>query len=187
MALKIILCLIIVCELIGLATRSFGRLLKTFIFYTQLSNLAAFLSACLLLVFGPASFITAFRYLSVCMLWMTMLVTVFILVPTIKNTKLLLWSRVGFTLHLLCPVLNTVSYLFFEPHVSAHAIVIPAAVTLIYGVIMLYMNCIRKVDGPYPFLRVHNQSATATVLWILLLLVLISAIGSGVYFAAAAF
>jgi len=33
MALKIILCLIIVCELIGLATRSFGRLLKTFIFY----------------------------------------------------------------------------------------------------------------------------------------------------------
>jgi hypothetical protein len=187
MALKAILIAIIVSELIGLATRGFGRLIRTFIFYTQLSNVAALLSACLLLFFGPSPAVTAFRYLSVCMLWMTMLVTIFILVPTIKNTKLLLWSRVGFFLHLLCPVLNTVSYLFFEPHVSAAAIAIPAAVTLVYGVIMLYMNYIRRVDGPYPFLRVHNQSAAATVIWIIILLALITAIGSGVYFTASAF
>ena len=36
---------------------------------------------------------------------------------------------------------------------------LPVIVTLIYGIVMLYLNWIRKVDGPYPFFQVHQQSA----------------------------
>ena len=117
------------------------------------------------------------------MLIMTMLVTIFVLVPTIKNTQLLLWSRVGFTLHLLCPVLNIISYLFFEQHVPASTILLPPVLTLIYGLIMIYMNYKRKIRGPYPFFLVHDQSVRATILWIIALLILVASISAGVWFA----
>ena len=48
------------------------------------------------------------------------------------------------------------------------------------GLIMLYLNGIRKVDGPYPFFRVHNQSVLATVLWMIVLTAVITAISAGV-------
>ena len=185
MTVKLLMAVMIACGITGMAVRGLKRFIKSLMFYTQLSNLAAIVSAALFLITEGAEWVSVLRYLAVCMLIMTCLVTIFILVPTIKNTKLLLWSRTGFLLHLVCPILNTVSYLFFEPHVSAGMIAVPAAATLIYGIIMIYLNYIHRVDGPYPFLRVHNQSVTATVIWIILLLVMISAIAGGVYWLSA--
>lgn len=187
MLLKIVLIVIILSEITGMATRSFGRLIKTFRFYTQLSNLTALISAALLLMFGSSPLIAGLRFMAVCLLIMTMLVTIFVLVPTIKNTQLLLWSRVGFLLHLFCPVLNLISYLFLENHADARMIALPVAFTLVYGDIMLYLNYLRKIDGPYPFLRYHNQSRTATFLWFCALCVLLLSIAYGVYFAAQCF
>jgi hypothetical protein len=115
------------------------------------------------------------------MLVMTCIVTVFVLVPTIKDTQLLLWSRSGFFLHLVCPLLNVLSWFFLEPHVPAGYVFLPPLVTLVYGIIMLYLNYRRIYDGPYPFLRVHNQSVTATVLWIIVLLVIMGSISSLVF------
>ena len=109
--LKIILILIIICEIIGMAASNIRSFVWSLMFYTQLSNLAAMISAGCLLIIGPLEWITAFRYLSACMLVMTLLVTVFVLVPTMKDTKLLLWSRVGFFLHIVCPLLNLASYI----------------------------------------------------------------------------
>ena len=94
--LKYVLILIIVCEIIGMASSSIRSFVKSLMYYTQLSNVAGLLSAAALLVFGPAEWVKTFRYLACCMLVMTMLVTIFVLVPTMKDTKLLLWSRVGF-------------------------------------------------------------------------------------------
>lgn len=177
----ILLIVIILCEIWGITAVDREKLLGSMIYYTQLSNVAALFSAALLLVFGPLSWITAFRYLAVCMLVMTCLVTVFILRPLIKNDYILLWCRSGFFLHLVCPFLNVISYSFLEAHVTARGMIIPPAVTLVYGVIMLYMNYINKIDGPYPFLRIHNQSKTATVIWIIVLLMVVSLISFTVY------
>ncbi|MBE6123559.1 MAG: hypothetical protein E7190_12725 [Erysipelotrichaceae bacterium] len=80
--LKIILILIIICEIIGMAASNIRSFVWSLMFYTQLSNLAAMISAGCLLIIGPLEWITAFRYLSACMLVMTLLVTVFVLVPT---------------------------------------------------------------------------------------------------------
>ncbi len=184
MSLNTILILIIICEIIGLASARFTSLLKSFIFYTQLSNLAALLSAVLLLVSGGNGWVSGFRYLSACMLVMTMLVTIFVLVPAMKDTKLLLFSRVGFFLHLVCPLLNLYSYIFLEPHAGGNVFFLPAAVTLVYGDIMLYLNYRRIVTGPYPFLRFHDQSRTATFLWFLALLGVILGISYGLMSAA---
>ena len=171
MFLKIVLLLIIVCEIWGITGVDKKHLLKSMIYYTQLSNVAALISAVLLLCFGPAEWIAVFRYLSVCLLIMTCLVTVFVLH--------LLWSRTGFFLHLVCPFLNTLSYVFLETHAKG-SVFLPPAATLLYGVIMLYMNYIEKVDGPYPFLRIRHQTKTATVIWIIVLLAAMGAISSAV-------
>ena len=120
----------------------------------------------------------ALRYLSTCMLVMTFLVTTCVLIPMGGDAKTLLWSGNGIYHHVLCPVISTASYVLFEQH--SGMIWLPVIVTLLYGLIMLYLNGIRKVDGPYPFFRVHNQSVLATVLWMIVLTAVITAISAGV-------
>lgn len=176
MALKAVLLLIIAAEIWGITSVKKGKLLKSMIYYTQLSNAAALISAFLLLCFGQKGWITEFRFLSVCMLVMTCLVTVFILQPLLHNSKALLWSRTGFFLHLVCPFLNLTSYVFLEAHAGGSVMFLPPAATLLYGAVMLYMNYIGRIDGPYPFLRIRKQSKKATVIWILVLLAGMSAI-----------
>ena len=182
---KLLLSVIIVCEIWGITAVRKKDLLPSMIYYTQLSNVAAMLSAALLILFGPSAWITGFRYLSVCMLVMTCLVTIFVLQPLLHDSKMLLWSRTGFFLHLVCPFLNVISYLFFEDHAGRSAAFIPPAVTLLYGIIMLYMNYIGRVDGPYPFLRIRHQSKKATVLWVLVLLAVMGMISVCVLLSAA--
>lgn len=174
-----LLCLIILLmELRGLALSITSRKWMILIFYTQLSNLAAAASAALLLVVGPESWVTVLRYLSTCMLVMTFLVTVCVLVPMGGDPKKLLWSGSGLYHHVLCPILCTVSYVIFEQHAALSWLWLPPAVTLVYGLVMLYLNAREKVDGPYPFFRVRHQSARATVLWMAALMVVVTGISA---------
>lgn len=141
---------------------------KNLVFYTQLSNALTALSSLALVgasAFGQSSGVTALRYTSVCMMVMTAVVTAAILVPMGGDPKMLLWGGSGLYHHVLCPALTTVSYLFFENHAGAGMIWLPMTVTLVYGLIMLWLNWKRIVDGPYPFFRVHHQSPVATVIW----------------------
>ncbi len=153
-------------------------------FYTQLSNIAAACSALLYVLAGPGDFVTAFRFTGNCMLIMTFLVVIFILIPMGASAKVLLLGNSGFFHHLMVPIVSVVSYVFFEPHAPRIMILAPAVVTFAYGMIMLYLNGIGKVDGPYPFLRVRQQSALKTVLWMCALFLLISGIGFGLWAAA---
>ena len=65
--------------------------------------------------------------------------------------------------HLLIPVLSVLSYLFAEDRVPLYWIVLPVAVTLLYGFTMLYLNAKGKVDGPYPFFRIRERSICADI------------------------
>lgn len=179
--LSIAMCVIIACELWGLTEKGFRSIRRTLIFYTQLSNMTALLSAVLLLVTGGGAFAAGLRYLAVCMLIMTFLVTVCVLVPAVKDVHMLLLSRTGFFLHVVCPLLNTVSYILLENHVSAAWIGVPPLLTLTYGLIMIWLNIKKVVVGPYPFFMVYRQTKTATVLWVIVLFAVIAGISGGVY------
>ena len=175
------MCVIIACELWGLTEKGFRSVRRTLIFYTQLSNMTALISAVLLLLTGGGTYVTGLRYLAVCMLIMTFLVTVCVLVPAAKDVHMLLLSRTGFFLHVVCPFLNTISYFLLESHVSVGWLCVPPVLTLVYGLIMIWLNIKRTVDGPYPFFRVYHQTKTATVLWIAVLFAVITGIAAGVY------
>ena len=177
--IKIMCLIILLLEMRGmslsLADRNWKKLL---IFYTQLSNLITMVSVILLLIFGELSWIKVLRYLSTCMLILTFLVTVFVLVPMGGNAKKLLWSGHGLYFHILCPVSSVLSYIMIEEHKGI--VWLPVAVTMVYGVVLLYLNWFRIIDGPYPFFRINNQSAASRILWMLVLVAVMTAISAGV-------
>ena len=115
------------------------------------------------------------------MLVMTFFVTACVLIPMGGDPKKLLWSGSGLFHHVLCPLLSTVSYIFFENHAGLIWLWLPPAVTLIYGLTLLYLNGKEIVDGPYPFFRVRHQSALATVLWMTALMAAVSGISALVW------
>ena len=148
MTLARILCVIVLLlEARGLSLSVSDRKWRILIFYTQLSNLVTTVSALLLVVLGQSVWVTTLRYLSTCMLVMTFFVTTCVLIPMGGDPKKLLWSGNGLYHHVLCPILSTISYVFAELH--SGMIWLPVIVTLVYGLVMLYLNGIRKVDGPY--------------------------------------
>lgn len=162
-----IMCLIIVLlEARGLYLSIGDRCWKVFAFYTQLSNIATAISAALVLAFGETALTVLLRYLSSCMLVMTFFVTTCILIPMGGDPKLLLFSGNGLYHHLIIPIVSVGSYLLIESHVqSPTAILVPTVFTLLYGMVMLWLNYKDIFDGPYPFFRVKYQTAGATVLW----------------------
>ena len=175
-----ILCLIVLLlEVRGLSLSLPDRKWKALVFYTQLSNLVTAVFALLLALLGQPPWVTVLRYLRSCMLVMTFFVTTCVLIPMGGDPQKLLWSGNGLYHHVLCPVLSTASYLFVEAH--SGMVWLPVLVTFVYGMTMLVLNGIRKVDGPYPFFRVRNQSALATVLWMVVLMVVMTGISAGVW------
>ena len=164
--------IIIILELTGLYLSARRRGWKLFQFYTQLSNIVALLSSvCFLLAGEKAAWL---RFTGTCMLAMTFFVTLCILIPMGAGFKTMMLTSSGTFHHTLCPILSTASYLLWEPHTNVWYV--PVLLTFAYGMLMLYLNGRGKVDGPYPFFRVRQQSAPATVLWMAALTGLIALI-----------
>ncbi len=177
MTARLLCALLILMEICGLRYVLREKIPHVFAYYTLQANLAAALSSLLVVLFGPRAWIAPFRYLAACMMALTLLVVAAVLVPMRRNAKKLLFSGYGLYQHLLCPIVTLFSYILFEPHAAGPFIfVLPAAVTVVYGVILLYLNHAGRVDGPYPFLRVRQQKASVTVLWMAGLLAAVTAV-----------
>jgi hypothetical protein len=162
---RIIALIIVILELIAIGGSLKRRDFQTFRFYTQLSNLMCLISSLLLLIFGQKYPISVLRFLSVSMLAMTFFVTTCILIPMGKSAKEMLFTGRSFLVHLFCPIVSTLSYIFAENHVRMIWVLLPVCVTLFYGLLMLYLNHIGKVDGPYPFFKIQNLGVKMTTLW----------------------
>ena len=132
------------------------------------------ISSFLLVILGQRNGVEAVRYLSVCMLVMTFFVTASILVPMSGKPKELLFSGSGLFHHLLIPIISTLTYLFIEHRAPFHWVWLPAVVTLVYGLIMLRLNYLDLVQGPYPFFMIKRNGVKATVIWMVALMIVVS-------------
>ena len=169
--------IIIILEIIAFSKSLKGRdIKKSFVYYTQLSNLIALIASILLVAMGGKPFAMVLRYISVCMLVMTFLVTTCILVPMSRNPRGLLFSGSGLFHHLIIPLFSTWSYMFLEKRVSIYWAVMPILFTLAYGLLMLYLNYIKKIEGPYPFFMIRSMGTKLTTIWMACLMVVISII-----------
>ena len=77
--------------------------------------------------------------------------------------------------HTLCPVLAIISFVFLERYENLHAIQ-GLYFTAIYGIIMISLNILKIVEGPYPFLLVHNQPIIHSIIWTVLIFAITYAI-----------
>ena len=157
---------------------------QMFIFYTEDSNI---LSACICAMVAVGQLVCIFtgrelprwlhtlKYIATCCLTMTFLTVVFVLGPMYEDGigwYIMLCTSSMLYHHLLNPLAAMVSFVLLErqPRLPRSATVWALLPTVVYGSIILMLNLQRKVEGPYPFLQVYNQSVPMTILWCILML-----------------
>lgn len=179
---RILNLIIVILELIAFrkSFKANGFKAENFAFYTQISNCLTLVSSLLLVILGQKPYVEIFRMVSVTMLIMTFFVTACILVPVTKNPKGLLFSGSGCFHHLIIPILSTLSYLLAEDRAPLSYVWLPVALTLVYGLVMLYLNAKGKIDGPYPFFMVNRFGTKLICLWMAGLFLVTSVISFGV-------
>ena len=155
-----------------------------FTMYTELSNL--FNSGVCLLV-GLAQVVCIFtgkeiplwlkrlKFISTSCLAMTFLTVVIILAPMYEDGNgwyIMLFTGSMLYHHFLNPVLAMLSLLLFErqPRLPLGQVWLALVPTVIYGVYDLWGNITGTIDGPYPFMRVQEQTLQETLTWFAVIL-----------------
>ena len=171
-------------------------------YYTFDSNLMGTVSSGILCAFIVISlardtetipkWVLVFKYMSTCMLTVTFLVVITVLAPMyssyfsspVKAYTALLFNGNMLYQHFLCPILAITSTLFSDtplskddrifnsrptPLKSALTAVIP---TMLYAIVIVILNILKVIEGPYPFLMVYAQPVWASILWFIALFLL---------------
>ncbi len=168
--------LIIIFEIVGfmIAYNETNRICIEY--YTEDSNLLALISASLYIVFVMRNkkipkLLSELKYVSGICLTITFFVVLFILAP-IYNYNYYYFLLHGSMLfhHFLCPILFVLTLVCFDKiKVEKNDIKKGIIPTVIYGVIMIILNLLKLIDGPYPFLRVYSQPIYVSFFWLVLI------------------
>ena len=167
--------IIFILELIGLIMTFVNDKRLAIEFYTNDSNIIMLICSGLYIVYYVLKkeipkWLQTFRFICTSALAVTFIVVVLVLAPMYDfSYGWMLFYKQLIIYHTLGPILSIVSFIFFEKYHSNK--VLPAITyTFVYGIIMIILNIFKIVDGPYPFLRVYEQSATMSVLWFFIIL-----------------
>ena len=174
--------LIFISSLSGCIIIYFKQGFTMLMFYTVDSNILALLASLLVGIYALKAYksgvkipesIKMLKYVSVCCLTVTFIVVVLVLAPMngIKGYQMMLFSGDMLFHHLISPVLSILTFLMFDRvsysnSKSASFALIP---TIIYAVILITLNLLRIVEGPYPFLRVYAQPFYLSLIWFILI------------------
>ena len=152
--------------------------LATLRFYTTDSNLLCGIASALYLwtyfrgenVKGSeAGLLTLLRFIATSCLLVPFTVVLLVLGPENGFAHEFLDGTRLFS-HLLCPFLSLILFLFGDERAPFSYISRALFTTLLYAVPMILLNAAGLVSGPYSFLKVREQSAQATVFWIVVIL-----------------
>jgi hypothetical protein len=183
---KVAFCLNIILIVLGIIGAVFSFKENQFVmfkYYTQDSNFLGLLSSILFVITGISSlkagklktveFVSKLRFMAVCCMCLTFLVVIFVLIPIagFDWTCWYLFSGSSLFYHTLCPIIGFVSFAAFEDVVNlrfANAC-FNAIPTVIYAIITITLNALYIIDGPYAFLKVHEQSILMSVIWFILI------------------
>ena len=158
---------------------------QMFIFYTEDSNI---LSACICAMVAVGQLVCIFtgrelprwlhtlKYIATCCLTMTFLTVVFVLGPMYEDGNgwyIMLFTGSMLYHHFLNPVLAILSLVLFErlPRLPLRQVWWALVPTILYGLYDLHGNITGAIDGPYPFMRVYDQTIQETLMWFAIILV----------------
>ena len=80
--------ILVICEVIAFIITFRKKKQHFYLYYTQISNFICLISSLCLLIFGQRGWVSVMRYLSTTMLTITFLITVCVLLPTMKSSIL---------------------------------------------------------------------------------------------------
>ena len=135
-------------------------------YYTIDSNIIALISSLLFVIFykKDIELVKDIRFVATSCLAVTFLVVIFILCPMYNfNYKLFMFTDNFLVFHTIVPILSIISYIAFEERSTKNHLCL--IFTTIYGVILVGLNLLTLIEGPYPFLMVRYQSPLTTLLW----------------------
>ena len=167
--------IIIILEIIALIVcyNSFGINLA---YYTIDSNIFLLISTILYLltINNVPKIVQLLKYSSTLSVFITFLVVVFVLYPMYNfNFQFLFLDGPNLYMHVLCPVLALISFIFFDSNEIENSLknnLRSLYFTIIYAIILISLNILNVVSVPYPFLKVNQQSPLMSVFWIVLIL-----------------
>lgn len=153
--------------------------------YTELSNMFNAAVCALVAVFQLVNLFTGWdlprwlkrlKFLSTSCLAMTFLTVVFILAPMYEDGNgwyIMLFTGSMLYHHFLNPVLAILSLVLFErlPRLPLGQVWWALVPTILYGLYDLHGNITGTIDGPYPFMRVYDQTIQETLMWFAIILV----------------
>ena len=173
--------LIIILEIIGfvLVINQIGA--ESLEYYTEDSNFLLLLSSILFLVYLSLnkefpSWLKSFRFVAVVSTTLTLIIVLTVLSWTTEmGLYYLLFGDSMLYHHTLCPILAIISFICIEKYEDLN-VLHGLAFTFIYGIIMIPLNILKIVQGPYPFLMVYNQPLLQTIFWIAIIFAITYAI-----------
>jgi hypothetical protein len=169
---------IIVLELIAFYLSYLMHGISFFMFYTEDSNLFALIVAILYVIYllkgNIPNWLKKLKYIATGGLLLTFLVVIFILSPSYgpEGYYFMLLSGSMLYQHLLCPIISFISYFFFEPRIrlTNKDVIFAMLPTFVYASIIIVLNILKIIVGPYPFLMVYKQSIYMSILWLSIIL-----------------
>ena len=178
---------IVILEIIGLVLTVQESGHVPIEFYTEDSNLLILVVSSLYLYFALAKkkmpkWLVILKQIATVGLAVTFLVVILILAPMYEfNYGYLLFHNTLLYYHTLCPLLGVVTFLWCDQlgklpkKISFYGL----AFTICYAIVMIVLNLLRIVNGPYPFLKVYEQSIMMSVVWTIVILGLAYIISAG--------
>ena len=158
--------IILVLELIAFGKSLFTEHSIAVEYYTNDSNIIALISSLLFIIFysKDKEFVKDIRFVSTSCLTVTFLVVIFVLCPMYNfNYKLLMFTDNFLIFHTIVPILSIFSYITLEDRSSKNYLCL--VFTIIYSIVLVTLNILNLVKGPYPFLMVTTQNPLMTLLW----------------------
>ena len=149
-----------------------------FKYYTQDSNLFLMFTSLLyvisLLICDKKipHFVSLLKYAATTSVVITFLTVVTILAPVMGGYKAMLLDGTMLIHHLICPISGFVTFVFFEKHNlnGLKDALISMIFTCLYGIIAVTLNVLKIMDGPYPFLKVYDQTILISIFWLILMM-----------------
>lgn len=149
-----------------------------FEYYTQDSNLFLMFTSLLYVISLLISdkkiphFISLLKYAATTSVVITFLTVVTILAPVMGGYKAMLLDGTMLIHHLICPIFAFVTFVFFEKHNlnGLKDALISMIFTCLYGIIAVTLNILKIMDGPYPFLKVYDQTILMSIFWLILMM-----------------
>lgn len=162
---------IIILEIIGLILSIIENKRLLLEYYTIDSNILALISSILFLIdsFKYKRKITGktkiLKYTTCVSLALTMFMVLFILVPFSSfNTDLLFKGAMPIH-HIICPILTVISFLFYEKYKFDENDKFQVLFfTFVYGSILIVLNLLGLILGPYPFLLVKTNPIIISII-----------------------